>query len=463
IHCGTFFVKRAGLYGFMPVYGDEARTAEDEGAVPGDAISFFINGSPAISHGGNIWTAFGASIENCLEIVYESRTISLKKGWNLISWNVDTPVDSIEVVFADILDCIDVVLGFEEVGLTYDPKLSSASSLREVDHFHGYWVKMTCDRELTVVGIPVPAVTPIDLEASWNLVSYLPQVEDSTPRALACLANNLIVALGYDGGAQTYDPLLPDYSTLPLMRPSFGYWVKINTDDRLVYPGSGPKVVFRQTIAGLDKAAVNHKVVATNVWVNLYSLGLTVDDKIVPNGTEVLAVASDGRVVGAGTVGDGGLLKFMPIYGKGEYTDGGLEVGEGFRLKVGEEFADTTLSWTDNGDRIEISRLTGATGTDDDEPVVPNKYSLLQNYPNPFNPTTNITFSVPAAAHATVDIYNILGTKIATIFDGIAKTGQNRVIWNGVDANGASVASGIYLYQLKTAGFEQSRKMLLMK
>ncbi len=218
VHCGTFFVTTPGSYGFMPVYRDDPYTETDEGAMPGDSITFFVNGYTAIASGNVVWTENGDSHEVCLS-VFPSATkcITLHQGWNLISWNVDTPDDYITTLLHPVMECVEVVLGFEQGGFTYDPNLPEFSTLWDMDHFHGYWVKMNCEMELCVTGAPVAATTPIELEQGWNLVSYLPDDRDATPHALGSIMEGLIVALGYDHGALTYDPSNVEFSTLDTM------------------------------------------------------------------------------------------------------------------------------------------------------------------------------------------------------------------------------------------------------
>ena len=89
---------------------------------------------------------------------------------------------------------------------------------------------------------------------------------------------------------------------------------------------------------------------------------------------------------------------------------------------------------------------------------------LYGNYPNPFNPTTTIEFSVPQnSVFVTLEIFNIKGQKIKTLYKGIADEGKHSVTWEGKDTNGKSVSTGIYFYKLKTDKKEISRKMLLLK
>jgi hypothetical protein len=98
-----------------------------------------------------------------------------------------------------------------------------------------------------------------------------------------------------------------------------------------------------------------------------------------------------------------------------------------------------------------------------EEHMIPKSYSLHQNYPNPFNPTTNIAFSLPSASHAVLDVFNIMGRKVATITDEYMPAGDHTVTWSGTSGNGDPVASGVYFYRLRTGDFTQTRKMLLLK
>ena len=93
-------------------------------------------------------------------------------------------------------------------------------------------------------------------------------------------------------------------------------------------------------------------------------------------------------------------------------------------------------------------------------------FVLARNYPNPFNPLTNIEFNVPLKAadqNVTVDVFNMLGQKVAALFNGRARTGINRIQWKGVDDAGNAVPSGIYIYRLKGKNIQLTERMLLVK
>ncbi|MDD2210777.1 MAG: T9SS type A sorting domain-containing protein [Candidatus Cloacimonetes bacterium] len=101
---------------------------------------------------------------------------------------------------------------------------------------------------------------------------------------------------------------------------------------------------------------------------------------------------------------------------------------------------------------------------DNTDPVTPAVVRQLhQNYPNPFNPETTISFDMPVSGKAKVDIFNVKGQLVKTLFDGTAVYGKNTQVWNGTDNNGRTVTSGIYFYRLSTENHSETRKMMLMK
>jgi len=89
---------------------------------------------------------------------------------------------------------------------------------------------------------------------------------------------------------------------------------------------------------------------------------------------------------------------------------------------------------------------------------LPREFALLQNYPNPFNPTTTIGYQLPVTGYLTIKAYDLLGREVATVFEGVKAAGNYSVSFDASD-----LASGIYLYILKTNDFTQSKKMILLR
>ena len=100
-----------------------------------------------------------------------------------------------------------------------------------------------------------------------------------------------------------------------------------------------------------------------------------------------------------------------------------------------------------------------STPTDvDGRNTLPGSAWLAQNYPNPFNPTTVIEFSLPRRSNVTLEIFNILGQRVTTLADGSFSPGVHQMTWTAADQ-----ASGVYFYRLTADGFEETRKMMLVK
>ena len=87
----------------------------------------------------------------------------------------------------------------------------------------------------------------------------------------------------------------------------------------------------------------------------------------------------------------------------------------------------------------------------------------ISNYPNPFNPETTISYALPQTGKVKIDVYNIKGQKVKTLVNEHKAAGQHSVVWKGTDDNNKQVASGVYLYKMKSGKFSTTNKMILMK
>jgi hypothetical protein len=98
---------------------------------------------------------------------------------------------------------------------------------------------------------------------------------------------------------------------------------------------------------------------------------------------------------------------------------------------------------------------------------IPASYSLSQNYPNPFNPSTEISYGLPEQSDVRLSIVDLLGQEVRRLVDGVQSAGNHIVTWDGTNASGQVLASGIYFYNLEArAGsnrFTDVKKMLLLR
>jgi hypothetical protein len=94
----------------------------------------------------------------------------------------------------------------------------------------------------------------------------------------------------------------------------------------------------------------------------------------------------------------------------------------------------------------------------------PDRFALHQNVPNPFNPTTTIRYALPDAAHVRLNVYDITGRRVRTFVDADVSAGWHSVEWDGRDALGRPVASGVYISRVEASGKSPlQRRMLLLR
>lgn len=174
------------------------------------------------------------------------------------------------------------------------------------------------------------------------------------------------------------------------------------------------------------------------------------------NGTPALMVHKnhqEGRVAvgavqvdGSSASGDGALVEvtFRKI---GDI--GGVSTGFGLTEGIVVDLAGGATE-------VETTRL-------DELLMQPTDYRLDQNVPNPFNPETTISYQLPAAQRVLVSVYTSLGQEVRTLVDEVQDVGAYTVRWDGRDAVGRQVASGVYFYRMQAGDFSDVKRMMLLK
>jgi hypothetical protein len=118
-----------------------------------------------------------------------------------------------------------------------------------------------------------------------------------------------------------------------------------------------------------------------------------------------------------------------------------------------------TTAAADSGDG-DGGVATSTEGAD----ALPDAYDLSQNYPNPFNPTTTIRYALPQASQVTLEVFDMVGRRVATLAEGPQAAGYHTATFDGRD-----LASGAYIYRLRAVNqatgqpFVQTRTLVLIK
>lgn len=149
-------------------------------------------------------------------------------------------------------------------------------------------------------------------------------------------------------------------------------------------------------------------------------------------------------------------------------TSGNIDAGvEATGLLSNQLYHFRAVAYSGNTELIgEDKTFTTADSTTDiiEKTNIPQSFSLGFNYPNPFNPTTALEYAVPVTSHLSLVIYDILGREVRTLVNEVKSAGFYTIQWDGTNASGQQVNSGVYFYQLNTdQRIIQTKKMMLLK
>ena len=101
--------------------------------------------------------------------------------------------------------------------------------------------------------------------------------------------------------------------------------------------------------------------------------------------------------------------------------------------------------------------------TNKNEIQKPNIFLLQQNYPNPFNPVTTLIYSLTEENMVKITVYDMLGRKVRTLVNAAREAGRWSVMWDATNDQGGPVSDGVYLYQIRTDKFSETKKMIFIK
>jgi len=347
---GCFTVGTAGLYGFMRVYGEDA-TANPPipGMRDGELVAFRVNGAPAVATPSFYWHDDHASHRvNLAAGGIEGHSILVKPGWNLFSFRVEPPTPLVAQVLHTIDGRYDRVLG--ETGV-YVPSLPDVyNTLKELHSKQGYYLRLTgsTSANLLVDGVPQAANTPIPLHKGWNWIGYLPQATLPVTQALQSIAGLYQRVLSLD---KTYDPALPEFSTLKEMKSGEGYLIYMNQAATLTYPAGGG--AGGPGSRGAEEALELGCPGQPTPYATLVYGTLSLNGAPAPAGTRVEVVTSRGEVAGCFVVVRAGQYGLMHVYGADNTAQppiGGFQEGEPLHFRVGGIPASTSIapSWQDD-------------------------------------------------------------------------------------------------------------------
>ncbi|MDG1363209.1 MAG: putative Ig domain-containing protein [Akkermansiaceae bacterium] len=223
-----------------------------------NANTGILSGTPLNNDAGSTVTnivisvsdgSLSASLEAFDIAVIKTQNLTLKEGWNLVSFYVEADDMATATVLAPIQDKL---LQIKNLTQTYDPTIpanfSFLNNLSTLSVKDGYWLKVSEDVNLDVEG-PVPSGASINVKSGWNLVGYPRLNGEGVASELTSLGSTVVQMKSLEN---SYDPSNPSFlNTLSTMAPGSGYWLKVTQDGTWEVGDGGPSLA-------LVKSRINH-------------------------------------------------------------------------------------------------------------------------------------------------------------------------------------------------------------
>ena len=394
---------------------------------------------------------------------FYTATLSITGGNNLISLpgplfddNTQTFIQAIEQ------ECGNEIHFILSQGLgLFNTDAGWSGNLNNVDNLSGYWINAStgCDFEFEINKFSDECLA-YNLGNGNNLVSYAGVHNAITIDALGGEVFSGLYSFILGQGLGLFNTDNGWSGNLNNLEHKRGYWLNSHSANPSFQWGSDC-----ESVEPVAKEITENKLPEEYQFIQSTNQAFYLIDEITIDGKQpedddlILAYNNDILV---GSAFYNSELTVLPVMGRdvSEQTVGFLEDDEIPTLRLvktsGESIPlEANLDGFRNLLVSEVASVTGSTI------VIPTEYALHPAYPNPFNPATNIKFGVPAVESlrvTTLQIYDINGRLIETLFEGKIEPGFHTVEWN---ANG--FPSGVYIIKLTANQFTQTEKIILMK
>ncbi|MGE5679313.1 MAG: T9SS type A sorting domain-containing protein [Bacillota bacterium] len=487
----TFKVWRADQPNVGKPWGDDMGTGNSRDVAAAGSPKFTDRNMIAaqtlaytVTPGGTVTPTSGPGAQ---EISIAS---GLSSKWFLISSYIDPTVKTLAWVAADPADgsgaILDPIAAPEKQGFKTAADATKFNMLKDIDG-KVYWVNggsvlisdfTTWDKNkgyflnmasgatgvLKLDGnVITPETNPLSLSAGWNLIPYHRYSNMAPAVALNTIASGLTLVKDIDGNI--YWPAY-GINTLGNMMPGKAYLVKLSSAQTLTYPKNTGAIPLFPKESAANEAAENTVHFKTGFNSDNSSVVAFLEESLkgkANEGDEIGAFNSEGKLCGSSVYKGGNAAVVIWGVESGKEEGSGMKNDEAYSFRIwnknnGSESILNGISYTEGLGKYSVNGISVIGGISNAESAIPQEFSLSQNYPNPFNPSTTISFGLPKDSKVRIVIYNMLGQAVKELASGFFSAGYHNVKFNA-----ESLASGVYIYQIKADNFSASKKLNLLK
>ncbi|MCF7805836.1 MAG: DUF5689 domain-containing protein [Candidatus Marinimicrobia bacterium] len=483
----------------MEAATDDPGTPEKDGFTPGNPLQFRLwraaeqaeYSSPNISvvQGNEIYTSNESAVTELEFFSIMPQIVGLQSGWNIMSFAIEPVNQDMMNIAQPLVDAAQLIKVQDERGKAIEQILGTwKNNIGSWAGSEGYYLKVSEDTELEVQGFPIPLPFDVPLQAGWNIIGY----PVNSPQAALNMVQPLIdegalIKIQNESGKAIEQILGTWKDNIETFVPGEGYYLKVLADASLR--------IDRQTMEGpeaIAESATQPDMVAPEQFVSAFAgnpynpMNVYVNlDDVQKNSLEAgyeIGVFDGEVCVGSVMIPEQfqsrqylSLIAGMDDPTTEEY-DGfrsgaplSLRLWNGNEILYGavrplgvEPDADQLVAFEARGTAVLAVNGWQQTAIDP-EMGIPTDYELANAYPNPFNPSTTIRYGVPELTDVSIQVYNMMGQRVATLVQERLHPGYYTIVWNGQNYLGQPVATGVYFYQMRTGAKVMTKKVVFMK
>ena len=403
-----------------------------------------------------------------------TQNISMLRGWNIFSSNVLPVKPNMLEVLKPFVSSNQLIKAMDQSGNVVENSYGYWDNyIGAIDYTRGYLAKFDSDVTLPITGAPIVKDFDIPVTSGWNIIG----MPLSSPKNVVDVVqhiqqhDNYLKVQSQTGAAFEYLPGYGWVNSIGKLMPGQGYRVQVEANEVIMFSAQASRSSDNFRTVKAQRAnyfspiwsgnGLNHM----NVYVNI-GAGLNLQ-----RGDEV-AVFSNGRCLGAASVYDASIL--LPILisqddPASEEIDG-FKDGDMLSFKVYRQHENSTTEdfvtssagidlAAKQGGRLVITLSPNGTTGNDIVTTIENAFGV---YPNPSEGEVNIEFSNAEDGNVTVEVFNVVGKRVAVVVNKVYQPGQHTVAWTGSTIMGDRVAPGIYLVRY-TIGTTTISKRIVMK
>ena len=362
--------------------------------------------------------------------------ISFNEGWNMVGLPLEVENPNYQILFPE---AVEKTLYNFNMGYNLAEDLEAGI---------GYWMRLYNSGVTQLEGYVISEIE-IELNEGWNLISGISEV---TSIANFIDPEEIIIP----NTAYTFEN---GYINTDVFNPGNGYWIRAYQDGTIIIDNSG--LAYRESSFDYDISGTCNSLTVNGISL-FFGVDIPENMKLSyslppkpPSGAFDIRFSGDTRIMmdkaEIEVMGpyESITISYDVVLDAGEHMNWVLSTGIGEEYILEQE-SEIVVPFAD---RFILEKRA----------VVPKTFALHQNYPNPFNPITTLRYDLPVDNHITLTIYDLNGREINQIVNTSKPAGHHSVMWNSTDSFGKPVSAGIYLYQIRTSGFVQTRKMVLLK